>query len=194
MGVKLQLSGFAVALAKERGCIPYDGALAVPLKRGHKHRGGRQRAVICDWTLISVEDRALAEFNWSIDPYGYVRRRNGARGKSSESGSSTKMQREIMGLGYGDKRVVDHINRDKTDNRRENLRICAQRENSQNLTPRKGASSKYRGVSWRKKDQKWFAYGREDGRMVSLGLYDDEEEAAEVARRHRAEHLPFAID
>lgn len=41
---------------------------------------------------------------------------------------------------------IDHINHDKLDNRRENLRIVTLQHNSQNKSSHKKASSKYLGV------------------------------------------------
>ena len=52
--------------------------------------------------------------------------------------------------------VVDHINKDKLDNRVDNLRLVTQKENS--LNTKKITLSKYRGVSFDKRVNKWFAY------------------------------------
>lgn len=40
------------------------------------------------------------------------------------------MQRVLLGLGYGDKRIADHINRDSLNNCRHNLRIVSARESA----------------------------------------------------------------
>ena len=61
-----------------------------------------------------------------------------------------KMHRMILDAKPGE--VVDHINGDPLDNRRENLRLCTLKENSRNATKQKmfaGApcTSKYKGVS-----------------------------------------------
>src|SRR5271167_2965505 len=53
---------------------------------------------------------------------------------------------------------VDHINRDKLDNRRENLRFCTHSENMQN--------KKQLGITWHKNRNKWQAQGRIDGKYV----------------------------
>ena len=44
---------------------------------------------------------------------------------------NTKMHRLIMGLGKS-KLVVDHLNHKTLDNRKENLRVCTQKENLRN--------------------------------------------------------------
>jgi hypothetical protein len=65
------------------------------------------------------------------------------------------MHREIMQPPKG--RLVDHKNRNRLDNTRANLWICTHRENACNRGKRRGTSSRFRGVSRRKKDGKYYA-------------------------------------
>lgn len=185
---------FAAALAKERGCICVDdGVLAVPLFRG------RGRNTLCSqFVLISKEDAHLTRYHWSLTPHGYVRRREAGTGKG------ITLHREVAGLPPGEFRnsgagpVVDHINGDKLDCRRENLRIITQGQNAQNRRSING-SSKYRGVSAVSKGRgrhkrSYQAYGRKDGTMVHLGFFDSEDDAAAAARAWREENLPFSYE
>lgn len=73
--------------------------------------------------------------------------------------------------------VIDHINRDKLDNRRSNLRIGKQSDNLRNARKKKG-SSKYKGVSWHSQMCKWAAYITVNYKTKYLGMYLTEEEAA----------------
>lgn len=74
----------------------------------------------------------------------------------------------------GMKLVVDHINKDKTDNRPDNLQIVSVRHNARN---RKNTTSKYQGVSWHKGMGKWQSRIRIDGKQKYLGAFDSEFEA-----------------
>lgn len=74
--------------------------------------------------------------------------------------------------------VVDHINGNSLDNRRENLRVCTQSQNLANSRKRKNCSSLYKGVSWNKKNRKWVAYINADKSRVPLGYFRSEQEAA----------------
>jgi hypothetical protein len=88
---------------------------------------------------------------------------------------------------------VDHINGDKLDNRRGNLRVVTHQQNTQNIwKPRANATSRFRGVGWFARDKKWRATVTVKGRIHQLGLFDTEEEAARVASDFRAKHLPFS--
>lgn len=62
--------------------------------------------------------------------------------------------------------VVDHINKDKLDNRVDNLRLVTQRENSSNT--KRISKSKYTGVSFDERAKKWFAYIRIDNKFKWL--------------------------
>ncbi len=74
--------------------------------------------------------------------------------------------------------VCDHINHNGLDDRKQNLRNCTVKQNNANARSARGASSKYKGVSWNKRRKKWFVYIKKDGRQFNLGGFDDEVEAA----------------
>lgn len=75
---------------------------------------------------------------------------------------------------------IDHINRDRTDNRICNLRVCTTQENRRNSSPRKHSLSKYKGVTWNARDGKWYAQIGLDGKGTYLGYFDTEVEAAKA--------------
>ena len=84
-------------------------------------------------------------------------------------------------------KIVDHIDRVKTNNRPDNLREANHSTNNQNRNSRKGASSKFLGVFWDSQRGKWRAEICKSGIKKSLGRFSKEEEAAEAyntAARH----------
>ena len=72
--------------------------------------------------------------------------------------------------------VIDHINRNKLDNRFENLRIITSRENSYNRTKSKNSNNTYKGV--KKSGNKFSACISKDGVKREIGGFDTEEDAA----------------
>lgn len=74
--------------------------------------------------------------------------------------------------------IVDHINGDGLDNRRLNLRICAQRENLRNRGINRNNTSGYKGVSWENHTNKWAAKIVVDGKTIHLGRFNDKQDAA----------------
>lgn len=75
----------------------------------------------------------------------------------------------------GHKIVVDHINNDKIDNSLDNLQLITNRENS---SKDRKSTSKYTGVSWSKKSNKWIVHIQIDGKNRHLGLFKTELEAS----------------
>ncbi len=71
--------------------------------------------------------------------------------------------------------VVDHINNDKLDNRVENLQIITTRDNIYKIQD--NYTSKYKGVSYHKRSQKWMAYITIDKKRKHLGYYNHEYDA-----------------
>lgn len=76
--------------------------------------------------------------------------------------------------------VVDHINGDTLDNRKENLRIVPQSVNMRNRKSVPGSTSKFVGVHKHKLTGKWRSQIRIDGKTKSLGLYETQSQAKEA--------------
>jgi lambda repressor-like predicted transcriptional regulator len=83
-----------------------------------------------------------------------------------------------MGLVPGDKAHVDHINGNRLDNRRENLRICTQHENNRNIWKPDQNRSGYKGVSFDARRSQWRARIKDqNGKEKWLGYFDTPEVA-----------------
>lgn len=73
--------------------------------------------------------------------------------------------------------VVDHIDHNSLNNRKENLRICTGFENRKN---NKNNKSGYSGIQWDKNRNKWCARIKKDGKNLFIGRYDDLQKAIEA--------------
>lgn len=76
--------------------------------------------------------------------------------------------------------VVDHINNDPLDNRIENLQVISNRENTSKDRDKTKTSSKYIGVTWDKRDKKWYSRIQIGGKRIHIGSYDNELDAAKA--------------
>ena len=161
-----------------------------------------------DGEIIAVAkvDRAdwkrLSPYRWSLMRGGYAvgtmstgrYERDYQRGpRVGGALPQVYMHRVIMDLKSGDRRKVDHVNRNRLDNRRSNLRIVDDKAHAQNQTKQPHRHSKYRGVSFNKRRGKWIAYGTLNSKRVYLGCaYEHEEEAAAAAAEWRAKNMPYS--
>ncbi len=96
----------------------------------------------------------VTKWVWQLDSNGYVRR------TTSEFGfkKGISLHRFLMGLEDGDRRCVDHINGNKLDNRRCNLRVCSVSTNAFNSKKGTvGCKSSFKGVGWYKHVEKFNA-------------------------------------
>lgn len=101
--------------------------------------------------------------------------------------------RVIWAIAYGEwpAQDVDHINRNRADNRLSNLRLASRSENLSNIGARAGGTSSFLGVSWSAANKGWIAQMRWKKRHFYLGTFSTEEAAAraydEAALREKGE-------
>lgn len=158
-----------------------------------------------DYKTFALVDRAdydaLSEYRWHPKKDGYLYR---VLSRRTETGPgitrSISLHRHIMGLEYGDQREVDHINRNKRDNRRCNMRITDSAGNKQNIGLRRNNTSGFKGVSYYSAypdmDLKcrWKARAHHNGKEKSLGYYETAEKAAKVVAEYRKANYACATD
>lgn len=84
---------------------------------------------------------------------------------------------------------IDHINRNPSDNRIENLRIATATENARNKGDYANNKSGYRGVTWHKSSSKWMAQIKVFKKNIHLGLFNDPAEAGAAYQAAREKYF-----
>ena len=162
--------------------IQDDGSIGIPLCA----RDGSIRA----YAIIDAADATwISQWRWSLNE-GYARRNVWIQQRVRH----IYLHRELLGLKRGNRLKGDHIDRDKLNCRRSNLRIVPHVGNMQNVPSHAGSSSSFRGVHWDKAHQKWQAQINTNGKSTYIGLFENEADAAEAARDARQRLMSFAVD
>jgi hypothetical protein len=136
-------------------------------------------------TIVDDEDYDfLNQWKWSLGSGGRARR----SGYKNDDTKTISMSRVIMNAPKD--KYVDHINHNKLDNRKSNLRLCTNTENQYNMQSRRG-TSRFIGVDFKKSFQKWRSRISVNGKRIELGYFDSEIIAAifrdEAAKEHHGE-------
>ena len=123
-----------------------------------------------DWPLVSGRTWRRSEFGYALA--ATMRSVGGVKHRER-----FRMHRVIVG-DIPEGMEVDHINRNRLDNRRANLRIVTVSANRQNKTSANGSTSKYLGVFFEKYTQRWRASTTKDRKEHRSRRFKTEEEAA----------------
>ena len=147
----------------------------IPLRKINKETRHKE---ICTYALVDDDDYPIvSKYNWCLDRKGYV------VGKANEE--HIMLHRFIAKTHHWDvgENIIDHINRDKRDNRKSNLRVCTPQQNCFNRIQRyNGATSRYKGVSKRENGY-WRMRVIIDGKPYCDKTYKTEIEAAVAYNR-----------
>lgn len=137
--------------------------------------------------LIDTEDlNKVSNYNWHINSEGYARARIKTRYRT--------MHRLILDLVNSDINLqlhIDHINRNKLDNRKSNLRICTNAENQQNAKLPITNKSGYKGIRFIEKQTKrpWRVNIRANKQKIEIGSYATLEEAIEARKQAELQYF-----
>lgn len=114
---------------------------------------------------------------WSINNLGYV--------QSVIEGKQTLFHRFV--LNPPKDKVIDHINHNRNDNRRENLRIVTDKENCENRKITNRNTSGVVGVFWSKAHNKWIAHIGSKRKKIVLGYFKKFEDAVNARKQAEKE-------
>ncbi|MDI6808162.1 MAG: HNH endonuclease [Candidatus Eisenbacteria bacterium] len=133
------------------------------------------------FSLVDGEDfEWLSQWKWHYSQCGYA-----VRSVYKGNPATIPMHRMILQTPRG--HDTDHVNGNKLDNQRRNLRVATRSQNMMNAKKRADNTSGYKGVSWFRETRKWCAKIQIDGRSYNLGYADTREEAFLIYSRRAKE-------
>ena len=159
---------------KSCGCL-YREVVKTASKKVNKYVFGND--VVTGYTTngdpFSVDNEdypIIKDFCWRKNTDGYI--------VTTKNRTNLFLHRLLTAAGPGF--VVDHINHDTTDNRRQNLRVVTQSQNMQNACFEGKNTSGIVGVNWDEKMKKWHARINVNKVTIELGYFEDFDDAAEA--------------
>lgn len=187
-------------------CGNYKNATSLSLSSGHTKSCGclnNCKNIYIeyeDYYILVIDDKYHVIFdkddyerinicNWHVRDNGYI--------YCNQLGY---MHRYIMKCNDG--LEVDHINNDRSDNRKSNLRVCTRQKNSFNRSINYTSDSKIFGVQ-KTKSGKWMSQIKFNGKRIYLGIYSDFYQAVKIRLKHEKElfgdygsqkHLYYLLD
>lgn len=121
----------------------------------------------------------LSSFKWRVSIHGYVVRTVG-HPEAPTRKRHLPMHRFIMGLCFGDKFYVDHIDGNPLNNQRNNLRVCTPTQNQYNRKIGSNNKSGFKGVTVSESENRWRSQIKVNGKIIYLGTFLTPEAAHEA--------------
>ena len=119
--------------------------------------------------LIDKEDlEKIRQYRWSLTIHGYVKN------------NYFYLHQLILGKKKG--YVIDHINHDTLNNRKQNLRFVTRQQNGMN-------KKNIKGYYWSRKNNKWIAQIKINKKAINLGSFINEQDV--INARKEAEQKYF---
>lgn len=146
-----------------------------------------------NFTVIDTEDaERVLEKKWHTIKAG-----SSWYAATSVPGSTAPLMLHRFLVGTPDGMDTDHINCDKLDNRKCNLRVCTRSQNNVNRPhPRRDNTSGYSGICWSNREKRWRTYITVKGKQIGLGYFKDLDKAIEARshalKKHYGEFAPQA--
>jgi len=132
------------------------------------------------FAIVDDEDfEFLNQWKWHFSDAGYAHRSQYIRkGVGKYTSKIIRMHRIVNDTPEG--LFTDHINQDKLDNRKSNLRVAGKSLNGLNRGKNKNNTSGHKGVYWDKWSDKWKAELKIRGKKLSLGRFLDIKDAVKA--------------
>ncbi|NDZ93286.1 hypothetical protein G3I13_01740 [Streptomyces sp. SID6673] len=140
------------------------GIVYIPLSKGR-------------YAIIDAVDSDVLDDLWYLGRGGYAVRMD-ERVLGKQQWLHKLILSRVLGRTLISSEFVDHRNRNRLDNRRENLRIATRAQNNANRKSSHRSTSQYLGVYWHTRQKRWAATLRTSSTQIHIGYFDNEAEAA----------------
>lgn len=153
------------------------------------YRGPKNSRYIAGYAKVDDEDfERLMQWRWTWPNSDYpARLRPFFKRKGTTGGRYIFMHNEVMGGLF-----VDHIDRDRLNNQRSNLRWATRAQNSQNVGLKSENTSGVKGVHWHQNLGQWIASLIFEGERHYYGGFQDLSTADNTLKDARARLMPFS--
>ncbi len=160
---------------------------------------------------MSIKEECFRKLDFDQETGVFTWKNDGTRGVKAGDIAGTKMKSGYVMLSVKGKRLlahriawlfvhgefpegnIDHINRNKSDNRIANLRPATYEQNAQNRLKNIKNTSGYKGVTWHKRDERWQAAITVRKKVIHLGYYKNVEDAykayTEASKKHQSHSI-----
>lgn len=142
-----------------------------------------RREIVGEAIICKEDVEKISNHIWCLNSVGYVV----TASKIKEEKSVLLLHRLI--LHPKDSEIVDHIDNNPLNNKKENLRIVSKSQNGMNSRTPSNNTSGVKGVSWDKKSNKWHAYIKINYKRINLGYFKKLDDASRA--REKAEEKYF---
>ncbi len=133
--------------------------------------------------IVDDEDFGfLSQWKWHVSSGGYAVRTLNNKGKFDKVFMHRILNRTQEGFD------TDHVNREKLDNRKVNLRATTHSQNMLNMSLKINNKSGFRGVCWDKETQSWRAQLGFQNRRIRIGRFKTAEEASSAFKKELAKN------
>ena len=152
------------------------------------------------WAIVDDEDyEYLNQWKWLCSSVGYAMRHCFDKEKYKELGLTSKKHWQAVECIYMHRFInktskgfeTDHINKNKLDNRKCNLRTVTHSKNLMNTGLWENNTSGYKGISWYKRYKKWEAKICVNYKQIYLGRFKGLSDA--IKARKKAELIYHKI-
>ena len=145
--------------------ISYDGYMGIILRN-------KELKIVGEALISSDMFYLVKDFKWHLSNYGYARTGGGSK-------NNRLMHKLLFKTPEG--LDIDHINGNRLDNRKENIRFCTRSQNNMNSKLKwKHTKSNMKGVCFDKKRNIYRAYIKINGKQIFGGYFKKEADAIDA--------------
>ena len=116
----------------------------------------------------------LKQYTWHVNAQGYA---------ATNINGKIKLMHHLIIPNVPNGYERDHINRNRLDNRMDNLRVVTKQENLKNRRFNKHTPYECGNICWYEPSKEWLVYAKENNKIINIGLFKNKDDAIAVKQQ-----------